>query len=286
MAAVSQASPSKLTVQAPFGLNRGEVAVSVQTNGVTSNTARFILVPPGSVAPILNTDGIVNGASFSAGTSPVASGSILSLFGTNMVPNIAGAIALPLPTQLLNTTVMIGGIAAPIFFAAPNQINVQMPEEVAGLSSVAVTLNYLNVVGNTVLLSVAPQAPGIFSLATTGKGPGAVLNQNGSLNGLTNPEHLGNTLQVYATGLGPAAPPVPTGNAASSSPLSNSINPPSATIDGIPAQVTFAGRSPGFVGLDQINVVAPPGASTGKPVELVITAGSNASNTVTVVLVP
>ena len=284
-ATVSQATPTQLTVQVPFGLNRGELPVSVQTNGVASNTAAFLLAPPGFIVPIVNSNGVVNGASFSPGSTPVASGSIISLFGASMVSSIASAPSVPLPTQLLNGTVVIGGIPAPLFFVAPNQINAQVPEEMAGLSSVPVSILNQGVAGNTVLLNLAPQSPGIFSQASNGRGPGAVLNQDYSLNGINNPEHIGNTLQVFGTGLGQANPPVPTGVGAPGNPVSN-VNPPQATIDGVPATVTFAGRAPGFVGLDQVNVVIPTGVSTSRPVSLVLTAGANASNSVTVVVVP
>lgn len=284
-AVVSRATATTLTVQVPMGLNRGELAVSVQTNGILSNSAIFFLVPSGVTAPFTRSDGVVNGASFSPGSSPDAPGSIISLFGANMTSSIASALSLPLPTQLLNTTVMIGGIPAPLFFAAPDQINAQVPEEITGLSSVPVSILSGGVAGNTVMLSVAPQSPGIFSLASNGKGPGAVLNQDGSLNSPANPEHIGKTLQVYATGLGAANPPVDTGAAAPAGPLSISLAP-QATIDGLPASVTFAGRSPGFVGLDQVNVTVPAGVSTGRPVPLILTAGGNVSNSVTVNVAP
>jgi len=286
---VSRATPASLTVQVPFGLNRGELPLSVQTNGVASNTAGFFLALSGFSAPMVNTAGVVNGASFAPGIAPVAPGSIVSLFGLNLFPTIfptdAMPLSLPLPTQVLNTTVMIGGIPAPFFFAAPNQINVQVPEEMAGLNSVAVSLIYQGITGNTVEVSIAPQAPGIFSLASDGAAPWAVLNQDFSFNGPANPEHIGNTLEIYATGFGSANPPVPTGAAALSNPLSNSV-PPRATIDGVPAAVTFAGRAPGFVGLDQVNVTIPAGVTTGKPVSMVLTAGGNAGPTVTVTVVP
>ncbi|MBI2815776.1 MAG: IPT/TIG domain-containing protein [Acidobacteria bacterium] len=287
-ATVSRATPTQLIVQVPFGINRGELPITVQVDGVSSNSAQFFLVPASFKSPVINADGVVNGASFSPGVSPVAPGSIISLFGINVVPTIASADSVPLPTELLNTTVMIGGVPAPLFYAAPTfspggQINAQTPEEVLGLNTVAVTLVSNGITGSTVLLSVAAQSPGVFSTASDGKGAGAVLNQDGTLNSISNPEHIGSTLQIYATGLGGSD--VPTGSAALSSPLSL-LPPPVVTIDGVSAPVTFTGRAPGFVGLDQINVTIPAGVSTGRPVALVLTASGNTSNTVTVNVAP
>lgn len=287
-ATVSRATPAQLTVQVPFGMNHGELPITVQVGAVSSNSAAFLVVPAGLTSPVINADGVVNGASFLPGVSPVAPGSIISLFGINVVPTIASADSVPLPTQLLATSVLIGGVPAPLFYAAPTfspggQINAQTPEEILGLSTVAVTLVSNGIAGNTVLLSVAAQSPGLFSINSDGRGAGAVLNQDGTLNSIGNPERIGNTLQIFATGLGGSD--VPTGSAALSNPLSL-LPPPVVTIDGVPAPVTFTGRAPGFVGLDQINVTIPAAVATNKPVSLVLTAAGNTSNTVTVIIVP
>ena len=258
----------------------------MQSNGVFSNTADFFLTPPAFSFPAINQDGIVNAASYSPGTTPLAAGSIGSVFGTSLAPSIASATALPLPRDLLGATLLIGGIQAPLFFAAPNQINFQLPEELRGLNSVPAAIFSKGLPGNTVLLNLGTRSSGIFSFDASGMGRGAVLNQDGSLNGPANPERIGNVLQVYVTGLGAPSPPVATGAAAPRDPLSTHFNPPEVTTDGKPASVTFSGRAPDFVGLDQVNVVIPEAVTTGSPVPLVIMNGTNVSNTVTVSIAP
>ncbi|HWP85728.1 MAG TPA: IPT/TIG domain-containing protein [Terriglobia bacterium] len=286
LASVSQAQPGALDVQVPFGLNWGKATLRVETNGVASNTADFVLLPPGVSYPAINRDGIVNAASYAPGSTPLAAGSIGSAFGTRLASSIAGATEVPLPRELLNATLLIGGIAAPLFFAAPNQINFQLPEELRGLSSAPAAVLTQGLAGNTVLLNLASQNPALFSANGTGTGPGAVLNQDGTPNGASNPERIGRVLQVFANGLGEAVPSVPTGFAAQSDPLSVSIRPPEVTIDGKPAARQFSGRAPSAVGLDQINVTIPEGVRTGMPVPLVISAGEKVSNTVTVFIAP
>ena len=49
-------------------------------------------------------------------------------------------------------------------------------------------------------------------------------------------------------------------------------------MDGIAATVAWAGRAPGFVGLDQVNVIIPPGVRTGASVPLVLRSGKHSSN--------
>ena len=285
-ATVSEAQPGRIVIQVPFGLNWGNLPLTVETNGVSSNTADFFLRPAGFSFPAANRDGIVNAASYTPGTTPLAAGSIGSAFGTNLAPSIASAAEVPLPRDLLGASLLIGGIQTPLFFAAPNQINFQLPEEIRGLNSVPATIFSKGLPGNTVLLNLGTQSPGIFSFDGSGKGRGAVLNQDGNLNGPARPERIGSVLQVYATGLGESSPPVATGLAAPRDPLSTHFNPLQVTIDGKPASVIFSGRAPDFVGLDQVNVVIPAGVTTGSPVQLTFTAGANSSNTVTVYIAP
>ncbi len=93
---------------------------------------------PGSVAAV------VNGVGFRPG--PVAPGSIVTLFGTNMAPRVASASSSSWPKVLESTSVFINGVAAPLAYVSPTQINAQVPDETAaGQATVTV------VSGNRVL---------------------------------------------------------------------------------------------------------------------------------------
>ena len=71
-------------------------------------------------------EGVVNAASYS---SPVAVGSIVSIFGSNLatVTQSASSDESPLPFSLGGTSVSCNGIPAPLFFVSPRQINAQVP---------------------------------------------------------------------------------------------------------------------------------------------------------------
>ena len=69
---------------------------------------------------------VVNGASFAAG-APVAPGSIASIFGSNLASTSAAVAGVPLPTLLADAKVSLNGVAAPLFFVSPGQINFQVP---------------------------------------------------------------------------------------------------------------------------------------------------------------
>jgi uncharacterized protein (TIGR03437 family) len=61
---------------------------------------------------------------------------------------------------------------------------------------------------------------------------------------------------------------------------------PTVLVDGISAEVDFAGQAPGYPGVNQINIVIPAGASVGNAVTLqVVTAdGTVSSNVATIAI--
>lgn len=68
--------------------------------------------------------GVTNGASYSGNLAP---GTWASIFGTQLASDMATAQSVPLPPQLDNVSVTIGGITAPMRFVSPSQINVVIP---------------------------------------------------------------------------------------------------------------------------------------------------------------
>jgi uncharacterized protein (TIGR03437 family) len=122
-------------------------------------------------------------------------------------------------------------------------------------------------------LRVAEAAPGIFTLSMGGTGQGAVLNQNGTVNGASNPERRGNVVVIYATGLGSVFPLIPTGTAAGTA--SPTTLPVRVRIGGVEARVLYSGAAPGLVGgTYQVNAEIPESVTPGAAVPVVIEAGS------------
>jgi len=130
---------------------------------------------------------------------------------------------------------------------------------------------------------VVASAPGIFSLAGTGSGQAAAINNSdgtlaappGSVPGsTTHPAKIGDPsgIAIFATGLGAVSPPVVNGGIPTSG-LSNAVTSPTVLVGNVPAQVIFAGMSPQYVGLNQINIVLAPGTPTGNAVPLQLQVG-------------
>jgi uncharacterized protein (TIGR03437 family) len=208
--------------------------------------------------PAVNNGGITNAASFSNSVA-AAPGGLISIFGANLLGRTWRALALPLPTAVDSFSVTIAGRAAELLYADANQVNLRVPEGIAGDVEFRVTAP----AGvSTTRLNVLPAAPGIFSQDSSGRGMGAVRNATrGGLVSAGTPARAGDFLEIYATGLGGQTPVV--------------------TLGGRAVTPTFAGPAPGFAGLDQINIQVPEGLAAGA-VSLALSAGGRESNAVQV----
>ena len=230
---------------------------------------------------------VVNGASFA---NPTTGGLIGSIFGTSLAFSTLVAESVPLPTTLGGSTIQINGVAASLFFVSPGQINFQVPWELLGQTQASITVTSNSVMSDPQTINLAPFHPGIFATNSAGTrqgriaiaATGEVAAPSGSIPGqAARPANRGEFITISCTGLGAVTNPPATGAPASANPLSMTTATPSVTIGGVPGTVSFSGLSPGFVGLNQVNVQVPGNAPTGDAVELVLTIGGVTSNTVT-----
>jgi uncharacterized protein (TIGR03437 family) len=238
--------------------------------GATQNSlAVYGLLTSGS-APIA----LSNAASGVA--AALAPGALAAVYGTGLATSTVSAASLPLPTTLGGAVVNIGGIAAPITYASPTQINIQIPFQVpTGSSTVNVSVN--GTPAGSTFVSVNAIAPGLFLLQ---QGAAAVVNQNGSVNSQSQPAAAGSIVAAYLTGLGPVNPSVATGAAAPASPLSLVSATATANIGNVSAPVQFAGLAPGFAGLYQVNIQVPQMAAGQYMLQ--VSAGSVPSNSASI----
>jgi uncharacterized protein (TIGR03437 family) len=179
----------------------------------------------------------------------------------------------------------------PIFYASPNQVNIQIPWELKGLSQATVSVIVDGVAGAVQSFNLATAAPGIFSMNGQGAGQGAILIANsdaiaapsGSVAGRnTRLARRGDYLSIFCTGLGDVTNRPADGAGASAMELSMTLATPTVTIGGIPSTASFSGLAPGFPGLYQVNAQVPAEAPTGDAVPVMIGIGGTNSNTVTI----
>lgn len=233
-------------------------------------------------------DSALNGASFASG-QPVALGSLVSIFGTDFTSQMSLADSIPLSTSLGGVSVTFGNVAAPMVGVFPQgannpaQINAQVPWNAlpdgvnSGSVNVVVTRNGVSSPPRSV--QVARVGPGIFS-AQFGVGQAIAINLNGSLAAATGaipglstePAKIGSTFLILATGVGPVDSAIANG-AASIDKLRRTTTLPEVLIGGVSARVDFAGLTPEFPGVYQLNVVVPDGVTPGNALPLQLRIG-------------
>jgi uncharacterized protein (TIGR03437 family) len=128
---------------------------------------------------------------------------------------------------------------------------------------------------------VAPAQPGIFTKNQQGSGQGIVVRSDQvTLAEAGTPARAGEAIVIYGTGLGPVSQQVAAGAPSPASPLAATVSPVSVTVGGRAAQVLFAGLTPGFAGLYQVNAILAADTPTGNAVPLVIQVDGRESNSV------
>lgn len=124
----------------------------------------------------------------------VAPAEVISLYGPNIGPATAIS-ATPtggfFPTTLGGIQVIVGGIAAPLLYASPGQINAVVP--------MGLTIDASSTIQITGKSGATPQYPLWIDFAAGQIFPG-VINQNGTLNSQENPAKVGTAVSIFATG--------------------------------------------------------------------------------------
>jgi len=222
--------------------------------------------------------GVVNAASFAPATAPIAPGTLVSIFGTNLAASTAQAAVVPLPTTLEGVSVSVNGIPAPLFFVSPEQINIQTPFGVSGAEAV-VRVNNAGELSNEVPVPVAKTSPAVFSVDLSGFGPGTFTHADFAPVTEQDPALLGETIIIFLTGLGDVSPAYGDGQAGPTDPLSLVTDPNLQVLFGSEAgEIQFAGAAPGFVGLYQINVTTPLTGFTGAAIPVSIATSDSFSD--------
>jgi uncharacterized protein (TIGR03437 family) len=247
-----------------------KVIVNLTTSGFTALAWDY----DASVAPPV-VRSLVNAAD---GTQPVAPGGLVSIYGQNLSPlNIANS-EIPLPTALGDSCLTVNGVAVPMLFVSPTQINAQLPYNLEG--NVTMILRTPGGVSDNYNFTMLPAAPSVFRSGVAGEDanlPTIFRASNNQLVTLSNPVHPGDVLVIYLTGMGRTYPEVETGVPAPFDPLAWAAIPVSVDLGGVGLPILYAGLTPGQVGVYQINVSVPHWVTKGFGQALKITQGSDST---------
>ncbi|MGH9662460.1 MAG: BACON domain-containing protein, partial [Bryobacteraceae bacterium] len=278
----SGATPVTLNVSVnPTGLAignyTGTLTLTPSATGVsviTVNVTLAVLAPV--FTPTINR--ITNSGS-DLDTS-MAGGLIVTAKGVDLGP-ASGVVAGPsggrYPTTLGGTRVLAEGVASIVLFARNNQVNFIIPYSLSNRATIRIVIEYNGVRSNQVELRVDASAPGVFTVDSSGRGQGAILNQNARVNGLEGGAPRDTIVSIYMTGGGQLSPSGEDG-VVIGLPLPVLLGGPVVvTIGGVEVPVFYAGPAPGLVsGAIQVNAHILPTVPTGN-VEVRVRIGNATS---------
>lgn len=213
-------------------------------------------------APSYSADSIVNLASGERGR--LAPNTLAAIYGTNLAPYSRARVesdlqgdTLPYLLSGTGVTVKVGGLLAPVEYISPEVVIFLVPSELRpGPVSIVLTYNFLS--GPTLRITLLPEAPAWFLMET-----GFVLaRHSGSMEWVdeANPARPGESVILYATGLGDSRPILPFREMPREPVPLSALHHFRLSVDGteVPSdQLGFVGLSPGFPGVYEIRVILP-----------------------------
>ena len=202
---------------------------------------------PGCVAPgeIVT----VEGGGFANGVQGVVSG--LSILG-------------PLQTSLAGVSITFNGVAAPIFYVS----------NVNGVQSMTIQVPFETPLGNTTVMltpagggpptplnvTTQPYAPGVFTNTYGNVTIAVAVRSDGSYVSPTNPAHRGETIYVFATGLGLTTPAAVTNEPGAGQSVTATVV---VGLNNKGVAHTTVDYAPGLVGVYIIGVQVPANTTPG-----------------------
>jgi minor extracellular serine protease Vpr len=241
------------------------------------------------LAPSITAAGVVDAASFK---QPIAPGSYVAIFGSNLfdpalsasgstTSDQATTARLPLALDYVQVSFDVPSakisVPARMYYVSAGQLVVQVPWELQGQTSAQVKVTIDFTYGNVVTIPISNYAPAFFE--SSGVAIGTDLTNN--LITAANPAVRGQTITLYANGLGPVNNQPASGDPAPSSPLATTTSIPAVTIGNQLAEVKFSGLTPTLPGLYQLNVAVPANISTGsQPISISIGGQTSRASTI------
>jgi uncharacterized protein (TIGR03437 family) len=268
-----------------LGSTSGTYTIDVSAGGFSLSAGAYISDAPAIVTVQDNTTSIV-------GT--IAPGSYAAIKGTNLLDqyNVSdysyynnltydklSQYRLPLAMDYVSVSfdVPSKGISLPgyMYYVSPGQVDVFVPWELAGQSSVQVKVNVdEGLYSNVLTVPLVTYFPGLYFYNDGNNNIATAQDTNYILISTANPAVRGQAIILYAGGMGPVTLTPKSGDAASATQLSSTTTDPVVTIGGQTAKLLFSGLTPGSIGLYQVNVMVPASISAGNQPITVSIGGS------------
>jgi uncharacterized protein (TIGR03437 family) len=242
----------------------------VDNDGMADSLSLVLTAPgAGGLPPSIQAGGVVSASAF-GGSSAIAPGTWVEIYGSNLAGGSrewAGAdfVGTTAPNSLDGTVVRIAGQQAFIRFISGGQVNAQIPSGVAP-GPQSITVQTANGTSAAYPITVNAAQPGMLTPSSFAIGgtqyvaaqhaDGTFVLPVGAIAGLsTKPAAPGETILMYGIGFGSVSPAVNAGQIVGV--VNQLVSPLTISFAGAPAGISYDGLAPGFVGLYQFNVVVP-----------------------------
>jgi uncharacterized protein (TIGR03437 family) len=250
---------------------------------VAAGDTLAVSITPGGVVPI-----------YSSSTT-IQPGSWVSIYGTNLATAVTTWNG-DFPTKLAGTTVTINNKPAYLYFIAPNQIDIQAPDDTATGTVPVVVTTPAGTANSTVTLGAFGPS---FCVLVAGNNKhyvaGIIVRNDGSgtqgggtydfigpggnaFTFTTVPVKPGDVLELFGVGFGPTDPAIPAGMVVPPGQFGTikKENPVTILINGIAVTPSFVGITE--AGTFQINLTIPPGVGTGDLTLVALVGGVQTPN--------
>ncbi len=269
--------------------NPGTYTETMTITGVGSSAGASVTVPFSVTVlppnnPVFELNAVFDAFSYQSET--IAPGQIYTIFGSNFGPStlVSGTLdsSGKLSTMVANTLVTFDSVPSPLLYVVSGQLSGVAPFELAGKTSTNVQIVYNNLASPAVAVPVQGSSISIASADSSGGNGAVVINsKDGTLNTVSNPASVGDTVVIYSSYAGPFANGVKgtDGRTTIGPPYPAPAGTPSVSIGGVQAtNIPYFGNAPGFLeSVMQINVVIPAGVSSSPYNPVVISAGGATS---------
>jgi len=251
------------------------VAANALATVFPANSITLLAIPPATLPvakPVVQA--VTNAASYGSAISP---GQIVDVWGTGLGPAAMAGLTLDgnglVSTSLANVQILFDGIPAPLVYVSATQCSAVVPYFGAINATTHVQVEYQGALSDPLVVPITATAPGLFTANASRKGQGSILNQDQSINSVSNPAAVGSVVVLWATGEGLTDPPGVDGRPAVGvypAPVASV----SVDIGGLPATVKYAGAAPGYLaGVLQINAQMSANVQAGNAVPVHVTIG-------------
>ncbi len=245
-------------------------------SGVVTMSVPQSVIAQANTIPYIAPTGVGNGAGVTPSSS-VAPGSIISIYGQGLAPNLEIGPTNPLAQSILGVSVTVNNSILGLLFVSPQQINAQLPSSLSD-GSYTLVVQSTGQPDVSATFNVVRDAPGLFFQTISSEQIAIAMHADGSLVTPDSPAAAGETISFLGTGFGLYNGTVPDGffppNPAPT--LKDSVT---LSLGSQSPSVISSRAAAGYTGVAQVSFQVPTGLASGN-VPLSVSINGTASNTV------